>query len=230
MCYQGAIEAINAQYETLPENIKTLLSRGGGRLKSPQILEIHTALLAGNCTEFDLVGIMENTIMKVMANLQRDYNFVVEPTEHRVRNLAVAEPLTAIGWNIYTENGPVSSWGVSWRIGNARPPTVAKAPVIGSPRKKSRKGKTFTEDSYVETPEHARPSYEVTMARKSAARKAKQRAARKSAATESQSSRPAQEKAAAAIKRSLKIARAKELAAAKAKLAKYKGDDDGADL
>jgi len=193
MCYQGAIEAINGQYERLPENIKKMLSRGGGRLKPENISDIHTALMVGNCTQYDLVGIMENTVMKVMAKLERDFNFVVEPTPYRVRKLAVAEPLTAVGWNTYTANGPVHSWGDLWRDRYAHAPRLQEAPTIGSPRKKPKKRK---KPKPGDTPIRDRPAYERRIDR---------------------------ERAAAAIARSLK--EQAKLAATKAKLAKYKGDD-----
>ena len=37
--------------------------------------------MASDCMEFNLVGVMEHTVvMQVMAKLQRDYDFVVKPS------------------------------------------------------------------------------------------------------------------------------------------------------
>ena len=127
-----------------------------------------------------------------------------------LRRVVFPEPLAPVGWNTYTEHGPVYIWGKLWRDEFVRVPLPLKSKQqtpVGKAKATAKKGKTFTEDSYVETPDHARPSYE-----------------------RSQSSRPPatakQQKAAAAIKKSLRVAQQKKLAAIKAQLKDYKGRDD----
>ena len=111
MCYQGALEAMSRMFRRIPEDTKIKLGRGGGKRSDLEIQkeQIQDIIKEAHCTEYELQGVMENTIMKVMSILQEKYGWVVRPSLGRMKQLAVNRNANE-GFRHYVEFSPAEVW------------------------------------------------------------------------------------------------------------------------
>ena len=81
MCYQGALEEMIKRFNRIPEETRKKLGKGGG--KTSDIYrnkeEIQQIIKNHHCTEYELQGLMEKTIMKVMSTLETKYAWFITP-------------------------------------------------------------------------------------------------------------------------------------------------------
>ena len=71
--------------------------------------QIQQEIKAANCTEYELIGIMEDTIMKVMSTLESKYQWYVQPSVLRLQQLSDNRNANQ-GIRHYVEFSPAEVW------------------------------------------------------------------------------------------------------------------------
>ena len=116
MCYQGGIEAVVNTFNRLSSKTKKSLEGGGTRASALKrdLDAIKKEIRDNGCTEFQLQGVMETAVMKVIATLEADYNWHIQPSRQRMAIYA-RNNASGAGLRRLTGLSAARGWGKTFR-------------------------------------------------------------------------------------------------------------------